>query len=319
MTQSPDDAGAEDVQISCTSFLWIYASDPREFEARRAIANIARRESMGVNDLSPPSDPVEILSYIEACKDLSEAISRVLQSLVGEARSRGVRWEEIGNALNVGATAAQKRFKGVKTEVGHIERLEGRSALLVAAINQAFQLDFEGRVDEEDRDIPPSWFLRSAFLNLQHVAEAFHFEVVSELRANVASDKIFEMPQEWWDVLNRTRNRLYFALCDLVRTGAVGAISDTKRFWPATPYVDSNPSLYLSYACYQGLLAFELLRLLDKISEVEDAHLYANIIKLTDVHLKFMVEAMVRPECLLLIQEIIRSIDSGKEDPCQEG
>src|SRR5690348_7683430 len=95
-------------RVRCESDAWPFATDIGLFEARRAVGQMARTmHALWLLSDKPPDEP---LVYLRTAKLLSKTIKEVSGDLVAEARARGASWAEIGKALEVGGTAAQKRF-----------------------------------------------------------------------------------------------------------------------------------------------------------------------------------------------------------------
>jgi hypothetical protein len=58
----------------------------------------------------PTGEPDSLLDALSRLAAVGERIDWALLSVVGEARSRGVSWQAIGDALSVTKQAAQQRF-----------------------------------------------------------------------------------------------------------------------------------------------------------------------------------------------------------------
>jgi hypothetical protein len=92
--------------VPCESDAWPFSGDLALFEARRAVGQLVRT----MTSLIPSRDPI-VVTYIFATNVILDTLrDEVLPELVAEARSLNVPWAEIGEALGVGDTAAQKRF-----------------------------------------------------------------------------------------------------------------------------------------------------------------------------------------------------------------
>jgi hypothetical protein len=105
--------------VPCESDAWPFAIDISVFETRRAIGQLVRTAS----SIAKLADPEKLrtanpaLLYLAAAHSLSRQMGSVMADLVSEARARGSSWVEIGEALDVGDTAAQKRYgKGIASE-----------------------------------------------------------------------------------------------------------------------------------------------------------------------------------------------------------
>jgi hypothetical protein len=115
-----DSEGLTISRVRCESDAWPFAGDIALFEARRAIGQLTR--SFYALYLLADQRPSVPALYLGSAKVVSETLNDVTADLVAEARARGASWAEIGKALEVGATAAQKRFgKGISPR-----RLEDR-------------------------------------------------------------------------------------------------------------------------------------------------------------------------------------------------
>ena len=80
--------------------------------ADRALAGVVRALRALVNETGgqPSADAESLLFAMSRLADFGERIDWALLSLVGEARTFGVSWQSIGNALGVTKQAAQQRF-----------------------------------------------------------------------------------------------------------------------------------------------------------------------------------------------------------------
>jgi hypothetical protein len=78
----------------------------------RALAGLVRtlRGLVGEAGGRVAAEPEPLLAAMGQLAELGERIDWALLSLVGEARTFGVSWQAIGNALGVTKQAAQQRF-----------------------------------------------------------------------------------------------------------------------------------------------------------------------------------------------------------------
>jgi hypothetical protein len=92
--------------IPCILRDWIYTADPALFEARWAVK---RRNANYFADVvgigASESESAEILKMVRAARDTVNAAKKVERELVIEARARGIRLREIGDALDIDAPA----------------------------------------------------------------------------------------------------------------------------------------------------------------------------------------------------------------------
>jgi hypothetical protein len=299
--------------ISCTSYFWIYTPDPADFEARRAISHLARAKTEAVIEHSS-GEASDMLPYLEASNTLQSATARITRTLVGEARRRGVSWADIGKQFGVGATAAQKRFRDAENENRLTSPDEMHAADAVAVFNQAADLEAEGRLSEDELDLPPEWFLRVAVRKLVSTAFDFEDQVYASFKERVRHGGRFQMPQQWWEALGKARNELKSALWDLARTGVIGVVFDSGKYWPVKPYIDATPGLYLSYACFQGTLAVLRLADLVELIDADDLSGFFDAIEAAQTYQRNMVAAFARPECLAVIQVVNWLIDHESEE-----
>ncbi|MER6004922.1 hypothetical protein ABT120_40680 [Nonomuraea angiospora] len=92
--------------LPCGSDGWPFHGDPRMFEARRAVGQLVRTMGGMTNAPGP-----EVLDYIHAADSIASALQEeVLPELVAEARAGGVPWADIGRALRIDDTEAQRLF-----------------------------------------------------------------------------------------------------------------------------------------------------------------------------------------------------------------
>jgi hypothetical protein len=80
--------------------------------ADRALAGVVRtlRGLVTESGGRPVSEPDSLLDAMGQLAAVGERVDWALLSLVGEARTLGVPWQAIGNALGVTKQAAQQRF-----------------------------------------------------------------------------------------------------------------------------------------------------------------------------------------------------------------
>jgi hypothetical protein len=125
------------------------------FEARRAIGQIVHSDFDCVTDRRLDNDL--IVAYLRAAHDIEEAIGDILADLAAEARTRGVTWDKIGQALKIGANGAQKRFgQGLAAERLTILREEARIVRITntapAGASPEFLEQLEGTTPAERLD-----------------------------------------------------------------------------------------------------------------------------------------------------------------------
>jgi hypothetical protein len=109
----------------CDSDAWPLSRSFAVFEARRAIGQIVHSDFDCVSDRRLDNDL--IVAYVRAANDIEAAIGDIRADLVAEARTRGVTWDKIGQALKIGDTGAQRRFgHGLAAERLAILREEAR-------------------------------------------------------------------------------------------------------------------------------------------------------------------------------------------------
>lgn len=78
----------------------------------RALAAVVRCLRSTVAESGEPvsQDPASLLAALVQLSAIAERIDWAMLSLVGEARSHGVAWSALGEALGVSKQAAQQRF-----------------------------------------------------------------------------------------------------------------------------------------------------------------------------------------------------------------
>ena len=78
----------------------------------RALATVVRALRGLVTETGGKADetPESLLSALAQLADLGERIEWAMLSVIGEARTAGVTWSAIGEALGVTKQAAQQRF-----------------------------------------------------------------------------------------------------------------------------------------------------------------------------------------------------------------
>ncbi|MFF1271010.1 hypothetical protein ACFVZE_34830 [Streptomyces anulatus] len=99
--------------------IWASHTPPDHGEASPLVANV--RSVVQAHR----SNQFSLLETVRLLTDLREATDRVLHEVIAQARSENYKhsWKQIGDALGVGRTAAQKRFgSGLSEE--HLDYLE---------------------------------------------------------------------------------------------------------------------------------------------------------------------------------------------------
>jgi hypothetical protein len=81
-------------------------SDP----ALAAVVSAVRSTAAATPDAPPPGSDRALLAGLVHLAEIAERIDWALLSLVGEARTTGATWADIGAALGVSRQAAQQRF-----------------------------------------------------------------------------------------------------------------------------------------------------------------------------------------------------------------
>jgi len=78
----------------------------------RALAGVVRtlRTLVAESGGKVAAEPDSVLEAMSRLAEVGERVDWALLSLVGEARTMGVSWQGIGNALGVTKQAAQQRF-----------------------------------------------------------------------------------------------------------------------------------------------------------------------------------------------------------------
>lgn len=298
----PDDEEFE--PVSCSSYYWIYTSDPASFEARRAIAHFARYDVKSHQERLS-DEPSNVLEYIRCANQVINAASAELQGLVHEARSRGITWADIGDRLGVRATAAQKRFRSVPESDQDLLRREAFAAEMLAVLNES--VDTSERLDwvaEDERDIEPERFLQSAINKLIRASFRFENHVYRPLELKRSQGLPVTMTMESFKEIFVVRDRVAQALWDLARSGAIGVVASGTRFWPGKPYIDLSPGLYLSYAAFQGTMASSFLNDLTVHFDYHDKEDFFEDVSSAFSYLQRMVRALGRPECIALVQVV---------------
>jgi hypothetical protein len=136
--------------VPCESDGWPFATDIELFEVRRAIGQLVRT----VTTMPKLADPKKfqttnpVLLYLSAAHFLSQQVQDVIGDLVSEARARGSSWAEIGEALEVGDTAVQKRY-GKRLSMERYLQLEYEAHVVYLMAKTA-----AGDAEEEQETLP---------------------------------------------------------------------------------------------------------------------------------------------------------------------
>lgn len=93
----------------------------------RALATVVRAIRGLVTETGgrPEGDPEDLLHALGRLADLGERVEWAMLSVIGEARTKGVTWAAIGEALGVTKQAAQQRFAPYVREALEQARGEG--------------------------------------------------------------------------------------------------------------------------------------------------------------------------------------------------
>lgn len=281
-------------RVPCTSVKWIFSSDPATFEARRAVAHLARDSGHPPSvDDNPTAE--EILHYINVAYRLKEAADGVLVEIIAESRERlgsSVSWADIGKQLGIGGTGAQNRFKkGIDDARMEELRLEGWGATLVwtACTNS----DLDGK-----DDVPPEQnFKYGASLILRTFAQLR--DVVIPAFAEANSEDGLRYDSSWFDPLFVIHSRLQNAIQCLAVPRALAGIDTSVDGKPIIPPCnDMQPALYICYALFQTALSLKHLDTAIKALERPEGSLqFAEQLGQAFTLLAHAAHALTRPEC----------------------
>lgn len=78
----------------------------------RALATVVRavRTLVAETDGRTAADPDSLTHALGQLAELAERVDWAMLSVVGEARCKGLTWQQVGDALGVSKQAAQQRF-----------------------------------------------------------------------------------------------------------------------------------------------------------------------------------------------------------------
>ena len=97
------------------------------------------------SSVAEPHSAADFLQIVQAAEEIESRSRDLLQMSVLAARSAGVTWQEIGQALSISKQAAQKRFSAIKSTpkqgLGPNERLLGP----VGTFDELDELNLAGR------------------------------------------------------------------------------------------------------------------------------------------------------------------------------
>ncbi|MFD5467058.1 hypothetical protein ACFWIQ_30170 [Kitasatospora sp. NPDC127059] len=289
--------------VSCTSWLWVHAANPAQFEIRRAIGNLTGgMRTAALHDECPR--PKDILRVVRAAHEAQAAAADALNMAVAEAASAGISWREIGKQLGIGKTGAQKRFGKV------ISAYQSR-LLEVEATGLTFaQAGWAGNVPEEDLGYSDDdWEAAPAELIIQHcwgrTAKA------GQLLSTVAST---EHDSELRNLVYRASEQLREFFKVAMTRRFVNVLTKASRSMvSAHPWEDDHSAVtYALHAAYRSITAYLLL--LDALQRIdgdesETEALIVDDILLAKYHCDQAVIAMSRPETIRLIIEIEKMVN----------
>ena len=307
-----DDETAE--AVSCTSYFWPYiASDMAGFEARRAVTHLARNSKSGTTVKSSTID--DMLPYVRAANEIAEAASVALRDVVADVRRHGASWADVSAQLDVGATAAQKRFgRPGKESVPIDAEAIDLGIMIVSAANHARDSDLDVEVDWSEPDISPEVFFKASVHRLIRYAFEFENVVYGPYRKQMDSQQQFMMPEDWWTAISRIAGGLKTGVWDLARSGSIGEVAGRGGRWPIQACYDVSPGLYLSLACFRAAMAVTCLdKLGDHLKQgaLDEFH---NSIEAVSRYLQDMVDSFIRPECMALIQVVNYKLSNNDEE-----
>ncbi|WP_327428373.1 hypothetical protein [Streptomyces sp. NBC_01236] len=238
--------------VPSASDAWPFALDIAKFEARRAVGQMARN-LLGIyghyaaTHETPPANIT--LLYARAAKYHSEMTNQVLKELVAEARAGGASWSEIGAALDVGATAAQKRFgKGLTGD--EVTQLQKEAFVVLHSEYMEFTRDEETEYLLESVDgATPAERVFYAFARIKQAHEQFEAlseEIDSNVDAHLIAGTLIKIRDIMFSLLSAL-------LADPEQWEAVSS-------WSAAPVTaaESNyftPAAYLYWSMQQVILA----------------------------------------------------------------
>ncbi|MER6665370.1 hypothetical protein ABT256_12545 [Amycolatopsis japonica] len=279
---------------SCLSHLWPYASDQPLFETKRAVANLTGglrhtfgNHYLGLNEEDAPSAS-DVLHFARAAKSVEVAIDKILHEVVAEAVSRGATWKQVGDALEVGRTAAHKRFGKGLTEP-YKEELEHQGSMRTAAYCFWTGIIDAENLGHEDADwevTPPEvavdYAIRSAVKASALFAEWFASQDEEDPLKGLR--RVYEIVRHSYHVLSTPK--------------ALETIVEFSRNLPSeTPWTDINAPVYFMHGITTLACVF---RHLTKLWQAVDGGLekeFRNQITYAYYYFNQVSNTFVRPEC----------------------
>lgn len=160
--------GASVRRANSASLAWPYAADAKnsaDFQVRRAIVQASGGARFTIAEpIFGEADQEYSLLMLGAANRVKVSAEKALAQLVAEAKTAGATWQDIGNVLGIGKTAAQKRFGAALPTEDEIQVEILRGAMARSAI-----AGWSGMLvapEEEEGDPSPAYMLYFAFQRL---------------------------------------------------------------------------------------------------------------------------------------------------------
>ncbi|MEV6302441.1 hypothetical protein AB0M02_23710 [Actinoplanes sp. NPDC051861] len=160
--------GAAVRHANSASLAWPYAAeshDSADFAVRRAIVQAAGGARFTIEEpIFGNADPEYSLLMVRSAIKVKESAEKTLNQLVAEAKRAGATWQDIGDAMGTGKTAAQKRFGASVPSNRDLEVEILRGAMARGAI--AGWSGFLDPPEDEEGDPSPMYMLYFSFQRL---------------------------------------------------------------------------------------------------------------------------------------------------------
>ncbi|WP_346173786.1 hypothetical protein [Streptomyces cuspidosporus] len=286
--------------ISCTSWLWPFTQDKVEFELRRAIGNLTHGMRRTSDGKAPTRE--NVLRCLEATHELEKAIKKTMHMIALEAVTRGASWRDVGECLNVGKTAAHKRFNGRPSEQEREFSTQeaDASGLLELLWSGAIGDDRLGFDDEDWEAAPPHVSTQYALRNLPKASINLHKALMVQLGEE--GDPVLTM--------YRACESLRLVMRTLATKKAVDVINECiSEHQNFRPWIDEQPGIYFAAATQRCMVAHIQL---DKALKSPDRRERLKWMILAHHNTQEATMIISRPECVDIISALESKVrDSG--------
>ncbi|MER6732755.1 hypothetical protein [Streptomyces puniciscabiei] len=233
-TEEDDTADQVWPGTTCASWLWIFATEHAQFEARKAIVHLGQARMPP--QVSRNRKLNDVLGVVKAADEIQKAAGQALSIAVAEAIARGATWRQVGEQLGIGKTGAHNKFgKGLTSEQVSLlkEELSAADLCTLCWSGDGFE-DLLGFDDEEWEAAPP-------YVAVQHVwrrtAGAYLYLKQAILEMSEAEDS------DWAVTFHRSHEQLRGAVRVILTPKYLQVLRECSKKLPASFPSDPQDSV----------------------------------------------------------------------------